>query len=74
MRFETEDWAITLKNGRFVATHKGCGKEATMFNKDGHPSSLIDSHDENSYCVCSCMIISPRLKEFEIIVESIEEN
>ena len=74
MRFETEDWVIKLKNGKFVPTHKGCGREVTMFDKDGRPSAVIDGHDEDSYCVCSCMIISPKLKEFEIIVESIEEK
>jgi len=74
MRFETEEWVIRLRNNKFKATHIGCGREATIFNKDGHASPLFLNHDENSYCVCKCMIISPRLKDFKIIAESIEEK
>ena len=73
MRFEIEEWVIKVVNGRFKATHIGCGKEVTMFNSYGHASPYTADHDEDSYCVCKCMIISPRLKEFEIIAESIEE-
>lgn len=73
MKFVTEDWEIKVRNGRFEAIHLGCGREVTVFNSYGHASPYIEDHDEDSYCVCQCMIISPRLKEFEIITESIEE-
>lgn len=73
MRFETEDWEIKVRNGKFKASHVGCGREVTVFNSNGHASPYAMEHDEDSYCVCFCMVMSPRLKEFKIIAESIED-
>ena len=71
MKLVAKDWEIRIDVFNFKAEHIGCSKVVTMFNSDGHPSSSISDHDEDSYCVCCCMVISPKLKEFEIITESI---
>ena len=71
MKLTTDEWEITIDVFNFRAEHIGCSKVVTMFNSDGLPSSSISDHDEESYCVCGCAIISPRLKEFDIITESI---
>ena len=72
MKFVIEDWEIKVRNGRFKATHLGCRKEVKVFDSYGHESPFVLDHDEDSYCVCTCMFTSPRLKEFNIIVESLE--
>jgi len=74
MRFEAEDWVIKVRNGSYEPIHTGCGKEVTMFDSYGHASLFVSEHDEDSYCVCECAIVSPRLKEFKIITESTEES
>ena len=74
MRFEIEDWVIKVRNGRFKATHLNCDKEVAVVNIYGQDSPYVSDHDEDSYCACQCMLISPRLKEFEIITESLEEE
>ena len=71
MKLVAKDWEITIDVFNFKAEHLGCNREVIMFNSEGHPSSSISEHDEDSYCVCGCAIISPRLNEFEIIIESI---
>ena len=71
MKLTANEWEITIDVFNFKAEHIGCDREVTMFNSDGRPSSSISEHDEDSYCVCGCAIISPKLKEFEIITESI---
>jgi len=71
MKLVAKEWEITIDVFSFKAEHIGCDREATMFNSDGRPSSSISEHDEDSYCVCGCAIISPKLKEFKIITESI---
>lgn len=71
MKLTTDEWEITIDVFNFKVEHIGCDKEVTICNSDGHSSSLISEHDEDSYCVCGCRSISPRLKEFDIITESI---
>lgn len=74
MKLKIEDeWEITIHGSTFRPKHIGCELNAIMFNSDGQALSSIKEHDDESYCVCGCALVSPKLKEFEIVVESIKE-
>ena len=70
MKLVAKEWEITIVGNSFKAQHIGCDEGAIIFNRNAHSSPMIMDHDEDSYCVCKCMVTSPRLKDFEIVTES----
>lgn len=74
MKFKKDDWEIQVNGGLFHTTHLACGRSAGMVNSEGFTSIRPDDHDEDSVAICpECRIQSPPLRDFEIILESIEE-